>query len=229
MTQLTIDRRHLLRAGIAAAMLTLPGCASMPGISLTEVIRRLLSLSSQNAFAMLLQPGGFYDSSIARIALPDQFGGARSSGLLSAVLQNATFREKLHRQLNRAAEKGAERAAPLVADAVRNVSIEAAQSIVRGGPQAASAFLRGKMGPALLDSMLPGISDGLRVFDDQVINKAVQSVTGFNVAALAQDITRKADDAIWAAIGAEEAAIRANPGKTNDPLLIGVFGVAKRL
>jgi Protein of unknown function (DUF4197) len=75
--------------------------------------------------------------------------------------------------------------------------------------------------------MLPGISDGLRVFDDQVINKAVQSVSGFDMAALGADITRKADDAIWAAIGLEEGDIRANPQKTNDPLLIGVFSILK--
>jgi Protein of unknown function (DUF4197) len=224
-----IDRRQLLVASAAGATLLLPGCASVPGFNLAEVIRRLLDRSSKSAFAMLLMPGGFYDNSVSRIALPDQFGGSRGTGLLSALLQSGSFREKLQRQLNRAAEKGAERAAPLVADAIRNVSIEAADAIVRGGPQAASGFLRGKMGTALLDSMVPGVSEGLRLFDDQVINKAVQSVTGFDIAALAQDVTRKADDAIWAAIGAEEAAIRANPGKTNDPLLIGVFGVASKI
>lgn len=222
-----IDRRQLLAGGAASGLVLLAGCQSMPGISLTEVIRRLLSLSSQNAFALLLQPGGFYDHSVARIPLPDRLGGVRSSGILSAVLQSQSFRDRLQRQLNRAAEKGAERAAPLVADAIRTVSIEAANEIVRGGPQAATQFLRGKMGLALLDSMLPGISDGLRLFDDQVIGKAVQSVTGFDIAALSQDITRKADDAIWAAIGMEEADIRANPGKTNDPLLMGVFGLVK--
>jgi hypothetical protein len=222
-----IDRRHLLLAGIASAALTLPGCQTTPGFSLTEAIRRLLTLASQNAFALLLQPGGFYDSSVARIALPDRFGGSSATNIASLVLQSKAFRDRLQRQLNRAAEKGAERAAPLVADAVRNVSIEDAAALVRGGPQAATSFLRGKMGLALLDSMLPGISDGLRLFDDQVIGKAVQSVTGFDIAALAQDITQKADNSIWAAIGLEESNIRANPSKTNDPLLIGVFGLLK--
>jgi Protein of unknown function (DUF4197) len=226
---MTIDRRHLMYAGAAAATLALPGCASLPGFSLTEAIRRLLTLSSQNAFALLLQPGGFYDSSVARIALPDRFGGTGGTNIVSLVLQSRSFRDKLQRQLNRAAEKGAERAAPIVADTVRAVSIEAASAIVRGGPQAATQFLRGKMGPALLDSMLPGISDGLRLFDDQVIGKAVQSVTGFDIGALAQDITRKADDAIWAAIGLEESNIRANPQATNDPVLIGVFGLGSKL
>lgn len=224
---MTTNRRQILLSGAALFALVLPGCQSMPTFSLTEAIRRLLTLASQNAFALLLQPGGFYDSSVARISLPDRFGGERGTGILSVVLQSRQFRERLQRQLNRAAEKGAERAAPLVADAVRNISIEDADALVRGGPQVATAFLRGKMGPALLESMVPGISDGLRLFDDQVIGQAVRSVTGFDIAALAQDISRKADDSIWAAIGLEESAIRADPQKTNDPLLMGVFGLLK--
>lgn len=220
------DRRKLLLAGAAGITLALPGCQIGPRYSLTEVIRRLLTLASQNAFALLLQPGGFYDHSVARIALPDRFD-SRSGTLLAAILQSQTFRDRLQRQLNRAAERGAERAAPLVADTIRMMSIEAADQIVRGGPRAATQFLRGKMGIALFDAMLPGVAEGLRIFDDQVINRAVQSVTGFDMAALGQDITRKADDAIWAVIGLEEEAIRANPQKTNDPLLIGVFGLLR--
>ena len=220
-----ISRRNILFSGAAIATLTLPGCQSLPGFSLTEAIRRLLTLASQNAFAMLLQPGGFYDSSVARIALPDRFGGNNGSGIASAILQSRAFRDRLQRQLNRAAEKGAERAAPVVADAVRNVSIQDAAALVRGGPQAASTFLRGQMGTSLINIMLPGISEGLRLFDDQIISQAVRSVTGFDVAALAQDITHKADDSIWAAIGQEESSIRADPRKTNDPVLIGVFGL----
>lgn len=223
---MTSTRRQILLSGAALATLALPGCQSFPAFSLTEAIRRLLTLASQNAFALLLQPGGFYDSSVARISLPDRFGG-NSGTILSAVLQSRQFRDRLQRQLNRAAEKGAERAAPLVADAVRNVSIEDAAALVRGGPQAATSFLRGKMGTALLETMLPGISDGLRLFDDQVISQAVRSITGFDIAALASEITRKADDSIWAAIGLEESNIRADPQRTNDPVLIGVFGLLR--
>lgn len=223
---ISLDRRRLVIAGCAGALLALPGCQSLPGISLSEAIRRLLTLSSQSAFAQLLQPGGFYDSQVARIALPERLGGSGGTGILSALLQSRTFRDKLQRQLNRAAEKGAERAAPLIAEAIRTVTIEDAASIIRGDAQAASRFLRGKMGPAILDAMLPGISDGLALFDDQTISRAVQSVTGFDIGALARDISEKANNAIWAAIGAQEASIRANPQGTNDPLLIGIFGLA---
>ena len=85
------NRRHILLSGAALATLMLPGCQSMPAFSLTEAIRRLLTVASQNAFALLLQPGGFYDSSVARISLPDRLGGERGTGILSVVLQ----REKL--------------------------------------------------------------------------------------------------------------------------------------
>ncbi len=219
-----IDRRTLLGAGGAAALLALPGCASLPGFSLTDAIRRLLTLSSQNAFAALLEPGGFYDSQIARIDLPPQLGGSGAGSVLSAVLQSGAFRRSLQKQVNRAAEKGAERAAPLVADVVRNMSIEDAAALVRGGPEAATGHLRQKMGRSLVDAMVPGIGEGLRIFDDGIISRALSAASGIDFAGLANDISSRADTAIWKAIGAEEANIRANPRATNDPLLIGVFG-----
>ncbi len=223
-----IERRQILLAVAAGAALSLPGCASLPGFGLTDAIRRILTLSSQNAFGLLLQPGGFYDNSVSRIALPARFGGSNGGSILSVVLQSAVFRNSLQKQLNRAAEKGAERAAPLVADAVRTVGIEDAAAIVRGGPQAATAFLRGKMGTALISAMVPGIGEGLRLFDDAVIGKAVQSISGYDIGGLANDLTNAVDNSIWASIGAQEADIRANPQKTNDPVLIGVFGLANK-
>ncbi|MEE9432840.1 MAG: DUF4197 domain-containing protein [Sphingorhabdus sp.] len=227
MDNLKFDRRQMLVGAAAGTILALPGCTGLPGFSLTDAIRRLLSLSSQSAFAQLLQPGGFYDSNIARIALPDRFGGSGGSGILGAVLGSSVFRRRLQKQLNKAAEKGAERAAPLVADAVRNVSIADAAGIVRGGPQAATSFLRGQMGGALINAMLPGIGGALRLAGNDVVSRAIRSVSGFDVGALASDINQKADNAIWSSIGAEEANIRADPQATNDPLLIGVFGLGR--
>jgi len=227
MSNTTLSRRQIMLGALAAGTFALPGCTGIPALSLTEVIRRLLERSSQNAFAQLLQPDGFYDSNIARITLPDRFGGASGSGVLSAVLNSSVFRENLQKELNRAATDGAERAAPLIADAVRSVSIEDAAALVRGGPQAASQFLRGQMGTALVTAMLPGIGDALKLANNDVVSQAIKAVAGFDIAALAQDVTDKADNAIWATIGAEEAAIRADPQSTNDPLLIGTFGIIK--
>ncbi len=223
-----LTRRNLLGAGAAGAtLLAMPACTTggFGGLNFTEIIRRLLDRSSKSAFAMMLQPGGFYDNSLTRIALPDRLGGSSGSGVLGVVLGSSAFRGRLQKELNKAAEKGAERAAPLVADTIKSVSIDTAEQIMRGGPQAATGFLRGKMGTALMDAMLPGVGDALSYASDDVVRQAVKSVAGFDIGALAGDITQKADNAIWSAIGAEEANIRSNPQATNDPLLIGAFGI----
>jgi|CXWL01.1.fsa_nt_gi hypothetical protein len=67
MGEQVFNRRFVLAAGASVPLLLLPACASMGGgFNLVDAIRRLLTLSSQRAFAVLLQPGGFYDHSLAR-------------------------------------------------------------------------------------------------------------------------------------------------------------------
>lgn len=222
------NRRTLIASAALLPILALPGCASS-GFSLVEAIRRLLSISSQRAFASLLRENGFFDDSIARIDLPDQLGGARATNIVSAVLRSGPVRERMLRQVNRAAEKGAEIAAPMVTTAIQSMSIADAVSIVRGGSSAATDLLKGQMGSALVAAMVPGIDNGLRLFDSQIVNEALRLATGINFAGLRDDVSQKASDAIYRAIAREESAIRADPASANDPLLSTVFGLRKRL
>jgi Protein of unknown function (DUF4197) len=223
-----ISRRNLVASAALLPVLTLPGCASS-GFSLVEAIRRLLSISSQRAFASLLRENGFFDDSIARIDLPAQLGGARATNIVSAVLRSGPVRERMLRQVNRAAEKGAEIAAPMVATAIQSMSISDAISVVRGGSSAATDLLKGQMGTALVTAMVPGIDNGLRLFDNQVVNEALRLATGIDFAGLRDDVSIKASDAIYRAIAREEGNIRADPKSANDPLLATVFGIGKRL
>ncbi len=226
MSHLT-SRRALLSAAAVIPILALPGCAGGLGFSLVDAIRRLLSLSAQRAFAGLMRENGFFDDNVAKIELPEALGGGRGSTIVAALLQTNAFRSRLTRQVNRAAEKGAELAAPIVADAITNLGVEDAAAIVSGGGSAATALLQRAMGDALIGRMLPGIDAGLKLFDSDVVNQALKQVTGINFAGLRDDVTRKATDGIYRAIGREEAAIRADPASTNDALLIGVFGLSK--
>lgn len=224
---ITFDRRSLLGATAILPVLALPGCAGGTGFSLVDAIRRLLSLSAQRAFAALMRENGFFDDQLARIDVPDALGGNRATNIVSAILRSDTFRNRLTRQVNRAAEKGAEIAAPIVTDAVQSVGIDDALGLVRGGPSAATDFLKGRMGTALVTAMVPGIDNGLRLFDSAIVNEALKYATGIDFASLRDDVSAKASNAIYRAIAREESAIRANPQSTNDPLLIGVFGLIK--
>jgi len=222
---MNIDRRNFIAAGAAASLLALPGCSTLPGFSLTEAIKRLLTLSSQNAFAELLQPNGFFDSQVARIAIPDSLGGSRVTSIASVLLRSKPVQKRLLKQVNRAAERGADIAAPLIADTIRNMSIADAAAIIGGGDTAATNLLSNQIGPGLVTRMLPGIGRGLEAFDSDIINIVLKQATNIDFAGLRSDITGKVSDAIYRSIGAQEAAIRANPQATNDPLLIAVFGL----
>jgi Protein of unknown function (DUF4197) len=222
-----MTRRTLIVSSATLPILVLPGCADS-GFSLVEAIRRLLSLSAQRAFASLLRENGFYDDSIARISLPDVLGGERATSIVAAALRSGPVRERMLRQVNRAAEKGADIAAPMVTSAIQTINIADAIGIVRGGSSAATDLLKGQMGNALVTAMVPGIDNGLRLFDSQIVNEALRLATGINFAGLRDDVTQKASDAIYRAIAREESAIRADPKATNDTLLAAVFGIGKR-
>lgn len=220
-------RRAFIAGGMASGAVLLSGCASTGGYSLTEAIRRLLFLSSERAFARLVAPGGFWDQQVARM----DFGAILGSrgDVLSSILTSTLVRDRLADSFADVAVRGAERAAPLVADAVRIVGIDAAEALVRGGPTAATMFLRDEMGGTLVEAMVPELGQAIRVARDPVIGDAIARLSGVDVPAVANRFSRTVNDAIWTEIGIEEAAIRRDPRSTRDPILIGVFALASRI
>lgn len=217
-----LTRRRLLAAGFTVPLLALPGCSTLSGFGFEDAIRRLLTLSSQRAFARLLQDNGFFADELARIPLPPELGG--SGAVASTLLRTSLVQDQLLRLMNRAAANAAEAAAPIVYDSIRSLSLRDAVALVRGGPTAATDFLERAMGNAIVDAMFPGVGNALRLFDNGVINRLVQAATGIDFAGLQRHVTESASRGIYRAIGREEAAIRANPRETNDPVLMGVFG-----
>jgi Protein of unknown function (DUF4197) len=224
-----VSRRMMIH-GLAAApvLIAVSGCSGT-GFSLVEAIRRLLSAASQRAFAGLLRENGFFDDAIARIDLPASLGGERASTIIAAALRSGPVRERMLRQVNRAAEKGAEIAAPLVTNAIQSINFEDALAIVKGSGSAATDALKGQMGSALFNAMIPGIDNGLRLFDDRIVQEALRMATGINFAQLRDDVSQKASNAIYKAIGREEIAIRADPSALNDPLVSAVFKIGAKL
>ncbi len=183
--------------------------------------RRLLERATGNAFARLTAENGFWDSSVARLGLPDILGSR--GGTLEGMLVSALFRERLQRRLSRVAEAGARRAAPVVADAVRTVGTQNAATILKGGPQAATALLRGQMAGGLIPVLVPALGDALRLANDPLLSQVLASATGVDVGSLARDMADDVDNAIWREIGLAEEQIRADPESTSDALLIAAL------
>ena len=225
MTEFLAPTRRSLLAGFAGAgaLALLPGCASTgPAFTMEDAIRRMLLLASENAFARLTAPGGFWDEQVARIGL-DQFLGARGN-TLSRILTSQLFKYRLEERFATFAIEASFRAAPVVTDAVEVIGFANAVELVRGGPSAASDFLRLELGTALIDAMVPELGEAIRLAEDPLVGEALGALTGVRVGEVASRIGREVDDAIWGETAREEAAIRRDPGATRDPVLIAVFG-----
>jgi hypothetical protein len=225
---ITTRRKLLFGAAGGAALVLLPGCTSFGGgFSMVEAVRRMLLLASENAFARLTEPGGFWDRQVAQLGLGSMLG-ARGD-VLSRILTSGLVKDQLEDRFANLAIDASFRAAPVVTDAIQVIGLENAIDLVRGGPNAASTFLRAEMGSALVDAMVPELGQAMRLSRDPVLGQALGALTGVDVAGVADRFGRSIDDAIWGEIAREEAAIRANPQATRDPVLIGVFGGLGRI
>jgi hypothetical protein len=217
------SRRHFLVGSAAAALLSLPGCSSMGGISFTEAIRRLLVLSSERAFARLAAPGGYWDEAVGRIGLERIFG-ARGD-VLGRILTSRLFKDRLEDAAADVAVRGSYRVAPIVAETVRTIGIQNAVDLIRGGSSAATGFLRSAMGDGLIETMVPEVGEGLRIARDPLVGQVLAALSGVDVGQVARGFSREVDEVIWHEIAVEEAAIRADPASTRDPLLIAALKV----
>nr|WP_240950160.1 DUF4197 domain-containing protein [Novosphingobium sp. ERN07] len=205
-------------------VLALAGCSSFPAFSLEEAVRRLLFLSSDRAFARLLQPGGFWDDQVTRLVLPESLGNR--GGVLTRILTGPLMKDRLSRAFNDMAYEAADRAAPAVTDAVRTIGVRNALALIRSSdPMAATAYLHQEMGTSLVELMVPEFGDAIRVSREPLVGELLAALTGVDVGGIAQSLAMQADNAIFRAIGREEAAIRADPRSTNDPVLMAAFGV----
>ena len=222
MTSVLPRRKFVFGSLAAATALTLPGCASYGGISFTEAIRRLLLASSEQAFVRMTAPGGFWDQQVAQLGL-ESFFGTRGN-VLANILTSALFKSRLEGVVADIAVDASYRAAPIVADTVRTIGFANAVALIRGGPTAASTFLRQEMGERLVLAMLPEIGDAIRIAEDPLMGQLLSGLTGVDFSAMTRNFAAEVDEVIWGEIAREEAAIRADPGRTRDPLLISVFG-----
>ena len=215
-------RAFLGGLSLGGAALALPACTSLGGFGLVDAVQRILFLSSERAFGRMLQSNGFWDDQVAQLGLNNLLG--TRGDVLSRILTSALFKNRLQNAFGDIAYEGAERAAPLVTDAVRTIGIQNAIDLVRGGPTAATGFLRQSMGRTLIEAMVPELGTAMRVASDPLVGELINGLTGVDLSGATTRFADNIDNTIWREIGNEEAAIRRDPGATRDPLIIGVFG-----
>jgi hypothetical protein len=223
-----MNRREL--AWAAAALLWLPAARAF---SLTETdaaggVREALRRGAESAVNLLGREGGFLNNPKVRIPLP---GYLNDAGKMLKMLGQGDRVDALVTAMNRGAETAVPEARQLLIDTVRDISVEDAVKIVRGGEHSVTDFFARKTRAPLTDKFLPIVTtatsrEQLAEKYNAVAGKAVGlGLVKKEDATIEQYVTRKALDGMYWVIGEEEKKIRTDPVGTGSALLRKVFSL----
>ncbi len=169
---------------------------------------------------------GFFKNELIRIALPEEFrqveGTMRKLGLGAEV-------DKVLLAINRGAENAATEAKPIFINAIRQLTIQDAFSILKGQPDAATTYLRTTTSDQLTTLFQPKVQESLnqvgatRYYTDLVkAYNAIPTTKKLNPDLNAY-VTEKALDGLFLLIAEEEKNIRENPLERTTALMKRVF------
>jgi hypothetical protein len=232
--------KHLLATMAIAATLaacdphqmgTILGPAN-PGLSNDEVIAGLKEALNNGARMAADRAGatdGFWANTAIRIPFPSEAIAVRNTLLDLGIRQPV---EEFERTLNRAAETAAKEAVPVFVDAITGMSVQDGFAILRGGPHAATDFLRQRTTEALHLRFRPVVE---RATSAVSLTSAWRPVaSAYNTATLLTGgravepdldgyVTERALEGLFTLVAQEEERIRRDPMARTSDLLRKVF------
>ena len=217
----------------ASAQISLKDIVKKKPASFTEEeagkgIREALEQGVLNAVLNLNRTDGFFGSEFYKLLMPPDAKKiektARDLGM-GAKVDEAIL------AINRGAEEAAGLAKPIFLDAIREMTLADAISIVKGDKDAATDYFREKTRVKLVEAFTPSVEQSLektnatRYYAD-IVNTYNKLPTTFNKSNpdLTSYVVEKALDALFDQVAKEEANIRANPAARGSELLKKVFG-----
>jgi len=190
-------------------------------------VREALERGATAAVSLLGRTDGFLGNPKVRIKLPDALESAAK--ILRSTGQGKRI-DELVTTMNRAAEAAVPEARTLLVNAVKDISVDDALRIVRGGDNAVTSFFARKTREPLQLKFLPIVTretEKLSLADKY--NAVAGRAAGFGLigkedANIQQYVTGKALDGLYFMIGEEEKKIRRDPVGTGSELLKKAFG-----
>lgn len=195
--------------------------------ALTRAIKESLELGSTRAADLLSQTGGYANSPLYRIKLPQTVqpiaSKLRQFGLGGQV-------DRIEALMNQGAERAAVEAKGVFINAVRGMTVTDAMGIVRGTNTAATDYFRQRTETDLRARYLPIIQNNLQQIG--FYNQYQQLLSAYKQLPLAnkpdldleQHVLTQSLDALFAQVGEEEKAIRKDPLGRGSSAIAAVFG-----
>ncbi len=190
-------------------------------------VRAALERGALAAVSLLGRTDGFLGNPKVRIPLPGYL--EKAAKLMKATGQGKRV-DELVTAMNRAAEAAVPEARTLFVSTVKNMSVEDALGVVRGGPTSVTDYFAGKTRAPLGEKFLPIVTratEKVKLAEryNRLASKAADMglLKGDEVS-VQQHVTARALDGLYLMIGEEEKKIRADPLKTGSAILKKVFG-----
>ena len=205
------------------------GGGGKPGTSeISDGLKEALKIGAKKATEKISAPNGFFGDALIKVLMPPE------TKKVESTLRNIGAGDqvdKLILSMNRAAEDASTKALDIFVDAIRNMSIQDAVSILNGGNDAATQYLKRTTSPALTRVFMPVIKQSLdKVNATQywatVFGTYNQLPTTFKKVNpdLPAYVTERALNGVFVYIAQEEAKIRKDPSAQVTDLLKKVFG-----
>jgi hypothetical protein len=211
------------------------------GLSETEAaaaVRQALSVGSDTSVSRLSKTDGYFKDAAVKIFLPSEAQVVFDN--LSAIPGGQALVDDLILSINRAAEDAATEALPIFKNAITNLTIGDAISIVNGNDTAGTHYLRQQTYTPLTNAFQPKIENSLskplilgtsteQMYSDLIGVYNTASLNGFLFPmitdnTLSQYVTGRALNGLFLKVGEEERLIRQDPLHRVTALLQKVFG-----
>ncbi len=190
-------------------------------------LKEALRVGAENVVGRLGHPDGFRLDPAVHIPLPENLQKAKKVAAQFGL--DGQFNE-LENRLNAAAEAATPKAKALFLDAISQMTLDDAKSILNGPDDAATKYFREKTSGKLAAEMKPIIDNSMSQVGALQTYESV--VSGLGPAAsmvpdlktdLSSYVVDEAMDGIFHYLAEEEAAIRKDPAKRTTELLRKVF------
>jgi len=201
--------------------------AGLSNEEITKGLKEALNVGTKNASGKAAKTDGYYKNKLIRIPFPSDARDMRTTLVKMGMKKQVDAFEK---QMNRAAEDAAKKAAPIFINAVTAMTIQDGLTILRGKDDEATQYLRKTTAAQLSKEFRPIISASLKKVEITkywnplftTYNK-VPFVKKVNPK-LDEFVTNKAIDGLFLLIAEEETKIRKDPAARITEILKKVFG-----
>jgi len=213
------------KTGLDKVIQKVPAKSGLTNDEVVNGLKEALEVGTKNGTQKISAVDGFFKDAVIKILMPPEAQKAEKT------LRNVGLGKQVDDailSMNRAAEDAAKSAAPIFIAAIKQMSIQDAFGILKGGDFAATNYLKDKTTTSLTEAFRPVIENSLKKVDaTKYWNTVFTTYNKFSTEKVNTDlaayVTEKALTGIFYQVGQEEQKIRKDPAARVTDILKKVF------